>query len=197
MGAAACKFSDTVIITSDNPRFEEPMNIIKEIESKKHIPLSKFLWALGILHVGEETARDLAIYFGTLENLVSSARQDLVEIENIGPAVSKSVSDFFKDPNNLTFIKKLQKNGVVIEKMPKVKAGKFTGLNFVLTGTLETMSREIAKEKILALGGKVLGSVSKNTAYVVAGEEPGSKLNTAQKLGVKVLNEKDFLNMLG
>jgi len=174
-------------------------NIIKEIENKKHISLAKFLWALGILHVGEETARDLAMHFSTLDKLISCVRQDLTQvdgIENIGPAVSKSLSDFFNDKNNLNFIKKLEKNGVVVEKAEKVKAGKLTGLNFVLTGTLSQMSREIAKERILALGGKVAGSVSKNTSYVVSGEEAGSKLNNAQKLGVKVLNEEEFLKML-
>ena len=174
-------------------------NIINEINNKKHISLARFLWALGILHVGEETARDLAMHFGTLEKLISSARQDLAEIdsiENIGPAVSKSVGSFFADKNNLNFIKKLEKNGVVIEKTDKKKAGKFTGLNFVLTGTLTTMSREIAKEKILALGGKVSSSVSTNTSYVVAGADSGSKFTTAQKLGVKILTEEAFLKML-
>lgn len=177
-------------------------NIIKEIESKKHISLAKFLWALGILHVGEETARDLAIHFGTLEKLILSARQDLAEIdsiENIGPAVSKSLYDFFHNENkqnNLNFIKKLEKNGVVIEKVLKQKAGKLNGLNFVLTGTLSKMSREIAKEKIISEGGKVSGSVSKNTSYVVAGEESGSKLKDALRLGVKVLNEEEFLKLL-
>jgi len=174
-------------------------NIVQEIKNKKKISLAKFLWALGILHVGEETARDLAEHFGTLEKLTSCVRQDLTQIdsiENIGPAVSKSLSDFFRDKNNLNFIKKLEKNGVVIEKMEKKKAGKLTGLNFVLTGILSSMSREIAKEKVISLGGKVASSVSKNTSYVVAGAEPGSKLKTALKLGVKVLNEKEFLNML-
>ena len=175
------------------------LNIVKEIENKKYISFSRFLWALGILHVGEETARDLATHFNTLENLIVSVRQDLTEIddiENIGPAVLKSISVFFNDINNLNFIKKLQENGVVIEKAPKIKAGKFTGFNFVLTGTLETMSREIAKEKIIALGGKVVGSVSKNTSYVVAGVDPGSKFTSAEKLGIKILDEKKFLNML-
>jgi len=150
--------------------------------------------------VGEETARDLAVHFGTLEKIISSAKSDLTEIdniENIGPAVSKSLSDFFKAYNNLNFIKKLEKNGVIIEKAEKIKAGKFTGLNFVLTGTLSQMSREIAKEKIIALGGKVVGSVSKNTSYVVAGTDPGSKLKNAEKLRVKIIDEKNFLNMLG
>ncbi|MFZ2149817.1 MAG: NAD-dependent DNA ligase LigA [Minisyncoccia bacterium] len=175
-------------------------NIINEIESKKKIPLSRFLWALGILHVGEETARDLATHFGTLERLISVAQrkgEEIDNIENIGPAVSKSIADFFNDQARINFIKKLERNGVVIGKEEKRKAGKFTGLHFVLTGTLSQMSREIAKEKIIALGGKVSGSVSKNTSYVVAGDDPGSKFTTAQKLGVKVLNEKDFLNMLG
>ena len=174
-------------------------NIINEIENKKKIPLAKFLWALGILHVGEETARDLAVHFSTLEKLIFSVKENKSEvdsIENIGPAVLKSLHDFFSDKNNLIFIEKLEANGVVIEKAQKKKSGKFTGLNFVLTGTLVKMSREIAKEKILALGGKVVGSVSKNTSYVVAGTDPGSKLKNAEKLGIKILNEKDFLVML-
>lgn len=179
-------------------------NIVNEIKNKKKISFARFLWALGILHVGEETARDLATHFGTLEKLIASvqnpARQGLAEIdsiENIGPAVSESVTNFFSNKLNLNFIKKLQKNGVIVEKTQKVKAGKFTGLHFVLTGTLSKMSREIAKEKILALGGKVSGSVSKNTSYVVAGFEAGSKLTTAQKLGVKILNEEEFIKLLG
>lgn len=174
-------------------------NIVEEIEIKKHISLSKFLWALGILHVGEETAHDLAFHFGTLEKLISSAESNLLgidSIENIGPAVSKSLYEFFQDKNNLNFIKKLEKNGVIVKKAEKKKQGKLNGLNFVLTGTLATMSREIGKEKILALGGKVSGMVSKNTSYVVAGDDPGSKLMNAEKLGVKVLNEEEFLNML-
>ncbi|MEI8269776.1 MAG: NAD-dependent DNA ligase LigA [bacterium] len=174
-------------------------NIVKEIEMKKRISLSRFLWALGILHVGEETARDLASNFGTLENLINSSRQDLAqisEIENIGPAVSKSLHEYFSDKNNLVFIEKLKKNGVVIEKVAKQKAGKFTGLTFVLTGALSTMSRELAKEKIINLGGKVSGSVSSKTFCVLSGNEPGSKLTEAKKLGVKVIDEAEFLKMI-
>ncbi|MFA6076916.1 MAG: NAD-dependent DNA ligase LigA [Candidatus Paceibacterota bacterium] len=177
-------------------------NIIKEINNKKKILFSKFLWALGILHVGEETARDLAEHFGTLDKLISSTKTETSEvdsIENIGPAVSKSFSDFFHDKNNINFIDKLKRNGVVVEKMQEnlaKKTGKLRGLNFVLTGTLSLMSREIAKEKIISLGGKVVGSVSKNTSYVVAGVEPGSKLKTAEKLGVKIVNEREFLELL-
>jgi DNA ligase (NAD+) len=174
-------------------------NIIKEIKMKKKISLARFLWALGILHVGEETARDLANNFGTLEKLIFSARQDLTEIdnvENIGPAVSKSLSEYFHDKNNLLFIEKLKKNGVVIEKTEKKKEGKFKSQIFVLTGALSSMSRELAKEKILNLGGKISSSVSKNTSYVLVGENPGSKFTEAQKLGIKIINEEEFLKMI-
>jgi DNA ligase (NAD+) len=183
-------------------------NIVAEIQAKKKVPLGRFLWALGILHVGEETARDLAEHFGTLEKLERASAEEINEIENIGPAVSASVYEFFRDQKNLHFIQKLRERGVVVEKGEKKKAGKFSGLTFVLTGTLETLSREGAKEKILALGGKVAGSVSKNTSYVVAGADPGrsgsespqarksSKFTNAQKFGVKILSEREFLKML-
>jgi DNA ligase (NAD+) len=172
-------------------------NIIQEIKNKRIISLDKFLWALGILHVGEETARDIAMYFKELSNIIPSSKEEINNIENIGPAVSESVYNFFHDKNNLNFIKKLEKNGVIIEGFKsKNKIQKLSGKIFVLTGTLSGMSRELAKEKILNLGGKVSSSVSKNTTYVVAGEEAGSKLKNAQDLGVKILNETDFLNML-
>ncbi|OGI75609.1 hypothetical protein A3C67_00790 [Candidatus Nomurabacteria bacterium RIFCSPHIGHO2_02_FULL_42_19] len=171
-------------------------NIVAEIKNKRKIPLARFLWALGILHVGEETARDLADNFGNIAGIMKASIEDVNSVENIGPAVSKSVSNFFNNKNNLNFIKKLEKNGVIVEKAPKRKAGKFTSKTFVLTGTLSRMSRKIAKERILALGGKVVGSVSKNTSYVVAGADPGSKFTTAEKLRVKILNEEEFLKLL-
>lgn len=177
-------------------------NIINEINEKKNISLDKFIWSLGIVHVGEETARDLANHFKTLENLIAiSHRSDLWEkninsIENIGPAVSKSLYEFFNDKNNLNFIDKLLANGVKIKKVEKKAKGKFFGLTFVLTGTLPSMSREIAKEQILNLGGKVASSVSKNTSFVLAGEEAGSKLKLAKELGVKIITEEEFVKMI-
>ncbi|MDQ5954852.1 MAG: ligase [Patescibacteria group bacterium] len=174
-------------------------NIVEEIKNKKRISLSRFLWALGILHVGEETARDLAQHFGTLEKIIENSKENINEIDsipNIGPAVTKSVLQFFQDKNNLHFIEKLKENGVVIDKVEKIKGGKFEGLTFVLTGTLSTMSREIAKEKIIKLGGKISGSVSKNTSYVVTGEDAGSKLKSAEKLKIKILTEEEFKKMI-
>jgi DNA ligase (NAD+) len=138
----------------------------------------------------------LAQNFGTLDRLIKAEEAEINEIENVGPKVSKSVYEFFRDKHNLDFLEKLKENGVVIEKVKKAEQGKFSGMTFVLTGTLSSMSREIAKEKIITLGGKVSGSVSKNTSYVVAGEEAGSKLTNAQKLGVKILSEEEFLKFL-
>ena len=171
-------------------------NIIREINEKKNISLARFLWALGILHVGEETARDLAQHFGTLAHIMEASREELESIEQIGPKVSKSVYEFFQEQQHLDFIAKLLNHGVTIKKVKSTEKGKLSGLTFVLTGTLSEMSREIAKEKILNLGGKVAGSVSKNTSYLVAGADAGSKLTNAQKLGVKVLTEDEFLKML-
>lgn len=171
-------------------------NIVHEVSEKKNISLAKFLWALGILHVGEETARDLALNFGSLEKIKKASIEELNNLENVGVAVSKSLYEFFNDKNNLAFIDRLLEKGVKIKKVEKRELGKFDGLTFVLTGTLPTLSREIAKEKILNLGGKVSGSVSKNTSFVLVGEDAGSKLKNAQTLGVKIINEEEFLKMI-
>jgi len=171
-------------------------NIVASIQGRKKIPLWRFVYSLGILHVGEETAKDIANHFGTLAKIISASAEEMNEIPNIGPVVSKSAHQYFREKANLKFIEKLQKNGVVAENAPKQKKGKFTGMTFVLTGTMDAMSREEAKEKINALGGKVSGSVSIKTSYVVTGAEPGSKYDNAKKLGVKILDEKSFLKLI-
>ncbi len=184
-------------------------NIVKEIEERKKIPIEKFIYALGIIHVGEETARLLAQRLTTndkrhltkpaevLEVFEKMNQEDLQEIQDIGPAVAKSIFDSFRDKRHRELIEKLDRAGVVLEtKNLEVKGKKLAGKTFVLTGTMEGMSREEAKEKIRALGGDVSESVSKKTSYVVAGAEPGSKLDKARKLGVKVLSEKQFLELL-
>lgn len=170
--------------------------IISSITSHRNVPLWRFIYALGILHVGEQTAQDLANHFGNLEKIMKADIEEINSIENIGPVVSKSVNDFFMREENIAFIKKLITNGVVIEKLKIQKGGKFTGQTFVLTGTLSGMSRNEAKQNILRLGGKVSSSVSQKTSYVVAGTEPGSKYNDAIKLGVKVLDEASFIKIL-
>ncbi len=170
-------------------------NIISSIKSRRRVPLWRFIYSLGILHVGEETAKDVASHFVSLEKIMNAPIEKINEIPNIGPVVSKSIYEYFHDTINLKFINKLISNGVVVENAPKQKKGKFTGMTFVVTGTLESFSREEVKEKINSLGGKVSGAVSANTSYVVAGEDPGSKYDKAKKLGVKILSEKEFISL--
>lgn len=171
-------------------------NIINSIQERKKVSLAKFIYALGIDNVGEQTSEDLATHFGSLENIMKATADEINDIENIGPVVSESVYSFFHDTSNTRYIEKLFSNGVNIIKPIKKLGGSLTGKIFVLTGTLETMSRDEAKQKIKVLGGKVSGSVSKNTSFVVAGSEAGSKLSNAKKLGVEVLDEKQFINLL-
>ncbi len=188
------------------PRFGEKsaQNIVEEVESKKKIPLSRFLFSLGILHVGEETAQLLAkqalakIKISELaDTLKNFSLDDLQEIPDIGPKVAQSIYDWFRESRNIRFLEKLETAGVEIESQ-KVRPGgaKFSGKTFVLTGTLESLPREAAKEKIRGLGGDISEFVSEKTDYVVAGSEPGSKYEKAKKLGVKILNEKEFLALL-
>lgn len=172
-------------------------NIIASIKEKKKVTLPRFIYSLGIPHVGEETAVDLAKHFGSLERLMKADFQEIDAIPNIGGAVAKNIFDFFQDDENRKFIKKLQGFGVAVgeEKLISRKT-KLTGKKIVVTGTLKTLSREEAKEKIRASGGNWVSSVSKNTDFVVAGGGPGSKLEKAKKLGVKIISEKEFLQVL-
>lgn len=172
-------------------------NIIESLQSHTKIPLDKFLRALGILHVGEETARDIAAYFRNLDAVMKATPEEINEIPNIGPIVSKSLTDYFSHKEHLLFIKKLIKNGVTVLEARAQTMGKLTGVTFVLTGTLASMSREEAKKKIQNLGGSVSGSVSSKTSYVVVGEDAGSKLKDATRLGVQTLSENDFIELLG
>lgn len=172
------------------------VNIIKSIQEKKRIPLSKFLYALGIVNVGEQTSEDLAERFHTLDKIMEATQEEINEVENIGEVVSASVSDFFRHKENIKLVKKLIANGVEVLSVAKQRGGKLSGKTFVLTGTLTTMHRDDAKKLIKAQGGKVVESVSKNTDYVVVGEDPGSKYDKALALGVAVLDETKFLKML-
>ncbi len=170
-------------------------NIITSINQHKNVGLPRFIYALGILHVGEQTAEDLAAHFGSLEKLMRASVGDINFIENIGPVVAQSVFGYFHKKENLKFIDKLIKNGVSI-RHERQKAGKLTGQTFVITGTLEKVSRDEAKRLIRELGGKTTESVSKQTSYVVVGREPGSKYDKAMKLGVEILDEKKFLELI-
>ncbi len=171
-------------------------NLIFAINSKKEITLDKFIISLGILNVGEKTAQDLAEKFGNLEKLERAGLEELSDVENIGGIVAKSVYGWLRNDYNKKFLKKLLARIKIKKYVSERQGGKLNGKTFVLTGTLESMSREMAKEKIKQLGGETMEAVSSKTDYVVAGSEPGSKFNKAQELGIKILDEKEFLEII-
>ena len=171
-------------------------NIIDAIEKSKTKPLSKFLYALGIRHVGETTAEDLARHFSRLEDFFHLSQEDLMEVEGIGPEVAASVHQFFRDKKNRESIERLKKAGVkVIESKVKEK-GKLVGKTFVFTGSLKDFGRDEARNLVESLGGMTASSVSKNVDYVVVGEDPGSKFDKAKELGIKTLTEEEFKRMI-
>jgi DNA ligase (NAD+) len=171
-------------------------NIVASIQDHKKISLARFIFALGINNVGEQTSEDLAEHFRSLEKLQQATVAEINSVENVGSVVSSSVHDWFHHKENSRFVGKLLSNGVEIVNPGKKVTGKFSGQTFVITGTLESMSRDEAKAKIKSLGGKTAESVSKNTDYVILGENPGSKYEKAQKLGVAILDEAAFLKIL-
>ena len=173
-------------------------NLLAALHRSKSTRFDKFIYALGIREVGETTAQNLALHFSTIDQLSRAAEEDLLEIEDIGPVVAGHIFNFFKEQHNMVVVNELIHSGI---KWPQpVRADKQTqplkGKVFVLTGTLEKMTRDEAKRKLTGLGAKVSGSVSRNTDYVVAGEAAGSKLTKANDLGVRILDEKAFLAML-
>jgi len=172
-------------------------NIYNSIQASKNPTLTRFLTALSIRHVGKETAHIIAQHFQKLENVSKANLEELAQIEGIGEKIAKNVFDFFRNEKSLEFLNRLQELGIIPKseasnKISNILAGK----TFVLTGTLQTMTRDEAEEKIKSLGGKTSSSVSKNTSFVVAGESAGSKLTKAQNLGVIILSEHEFLDMI-
>ena len=178
-------------------------NIIAALEKSKHTSLPRFLFGLGIRHVGESTAKELARHFGTLDAIMSASIDALLQVADIGPVVAHSIHTFFQQDHNREVVQQLRlpapegcgihwQEGVPAATAPKPLAGK----TFVLTGTLPTLTRDDAKDRIEAAGGKVSGSVSKKTHFVVAGAEAGSKLDRAQELGIPLLDEAALLEML-
>ncbi len=174
-------------------------NLLAGLQQSKQTTLARFLYALGIRHVGETTAKDLAKHFGSLDRVAAATSEQLLQVNDVGPVVASSLRSFFDQPHNVEVVEQLRASGVTWaesdgteDRTPKPLAGK----TFVLTGTLPTLSRDAAKEMIEAAGGKVAGSVSKKTHYVVAGEEAGSKLDKARELQVTVLDEVGLLEIL-
>lgn len=171
--------------------------LVNEIEQKKAITLPKFLVALSIPHVGEQTAFALASAFGSIEALQKASKEDLLLVEDVGEVVAGSIYDFFRNQLTEKLLKEYEKAGIDVKTFSvKEKKSALTGKSFVLTGSLQTITREEAEKRIRDLGGKAVGSVSKKTDYVVVGENPGSKAQKAADFGVTILSEKVFLDML-
>lgn len=174
-------------------------NLVSSIEASRETTLDRFLYALGIREVGEATAASLASHFGKLDGIMAASEEDLVAVPDVGPIVASRIRSFFDEEHNRDVIKALQDHGVhwqESEPQQSPAEGPLTGKTFVLTGTLPTMTRDEAKQKILAKGGKVTGSVSKKTHYVVFGEKAGSKLTKAQNLGVETIDESGLNSLL-
>lgn len=176
-------------------------NLLQAIEKARDVALERFIASLSIPQVGEETAIDLANHFKTAENFAKANKAELEELEGVGPIIAKAITAWFIDEENKKMFQKLLKQvnikPVKITKRTVFNKLPLAGKNFVLTGTLKNMSREEIKEKIRESGGKISSSVSPNTDFVVVGEDPGEKFSKAQELGVKILNEKEFFDMLG
>ena len=172
--------------------------LLANIDASRRAPLPRILNGLGIPFVGERTAQFLAEEFGDLDKIAEATEEDLQRAEEVGPKVSQSIRKFFRERHNRDLIERLRKEGLPFTYAVKRKTGgPLQGLNFVLTGTLPTLAREDAKSRIEAAGGKVTGSVTRKTDYVVAGEAPGSKLDKANELGVKVIDEARLIEMMG
>ncbi|HZW21970.1 NAD-dependent DNA ligase LigA [Noviherbaspirillum sp.] len=188
----------TSLAELDRMAEKSAQNVLNALEKSKSTTLARFIYALGIRHVGEATAKELARHFGNLDAFLAASEEQLLEVADIGPVVARSITAFLADGLNRELIEQLRAAGIHWpESEPVAEAPKpFAGKTFVLTGTLPNLKRDEAAEKIEAAGGKVAGSVSKKTSYVVAGEEAGSKLEKARELGIPIVDEAGLLRLL-
>ena len=190
------RYDDLVNLERMGPKSSH--NLLDQIAGSKARDLSALIFALGIRHVGERLARTLASHFRTLDALAEAAAEELTEVEDIGPKVAESILFFFRQPENTALIRRLKEAGLNFESRAEKRAtGPLEGKTFVLTGTLASLERDEAKEVIEGLGGKVTSSVSGKTDYVVVGESPGSKLDKARQLKIAILDEQEFLKLVG
>jgi DNA ligase (NAD+) len=202
-GGRVQHFSDLYTLTLEDlvglERLAEKsaQNLIDSIDKSKSAGLTRLMHALGIRHVGQRAGSILAQNFHSMDALQKASFEDLEQVDEIGPIMAESLRAFFDQEDNQQEVRRLQELGVVFVEERKETSDRLQGKQFVLTGTLNDFSRDQAKEKILALGGRVTSSVSKKTDYVVAGADPGSKRNKAEKLGVEILDEEKFIGLLG
>src|SRR5450830_39235 len=190
---------DLVVLSNlDRMATKSAQNILDALQSSKATTLARFIYGLGMRNIGEATAKDLAKHFGNLSALMHASVEDLLAVNDVGPVVAESITNFFGEPHNQTVIAELLEAGITWPETEGKQAatGKLVGKTFVLTGTLPNLSRDSAKELIENAGGKVSGSVSKKTGYVIAGSDAGSKLDKAQELGLAILDEAGLIELL-
>jgi DNA ligase (NAD+) len=193
------KLGLTTLAALDRMAGKSAKNLVDALEASKKTTLARFLFGLGIRHVGESTARDLAAHFGRLDAIMDASEEQLLEVNDVGPVVAQSLRTFFGQPHNREVVEQLRAAGVRWEEgEPAARAPRpLAGKTFVLTGALPGLSRDEAKDMLEAAGAKVSGSVSKKTDYVVAGAEAGGKLDKARELGVAVIDEAGLRELLG
>jgi DNA ligase (NAD+) len=195
--------ADIYHLTKDNLLSLERMgdksaqNVLDEIEASKKLPLERVIFGLGMRFVGERTAQFLAEHFGSIEALMKARVEELEEVNEVGPRIAESIREFFDEPTNRALVKRLEASGLMFKGVRKQRGTKLAGKTFVLTGTLSKFTRDEAKKLIEDAGGRVSGSVSKKTDYVVAGSDAGSKLDKAKELGVAVIDEKEMEKLAG
>ena len=172
-------------------------NILDEIAASKKLPLERVIFGLGIRFVGERTAQFLAEHFGSMDALMTASQEELEDVNEVGPRIAESIHEFFTEPRNRELVKRLRDGGLMFAGKKRERGTKLAGKTFVLTGTLAKYTRDQAKKLIEDAGGRISGSVSKKTDYVVAGSDAGSKLDKAKELGVTVIEEKEMEKLVG
>jgi DNA ligase (NAD+) len=184
------------LLILDGFKIKKAQNLLDSLEKSKTVSLANFIYALGIETVGKKTAKDLAKEFITLENLMQASAERLIQMDEIGEIMAQTISQYFANPDNIKEIETLFSLGVKIEVQEKTLGGVLAGERVVLTGSLTDFKRSDASKIIESLGGEVLSSVTKNTTLVIAGEDAGSKLEKAKKLGIKIIGEQEFKEII-
>src|SRR5207244_159171 len=191
------KLTKTDLLKLERMGDKSAQNVLDEIEDSKKLPLERVIYGLGIRFVGERTAQFLAEHFGSMDGLMKAGEEELQDVNEVGPRIAQSIVEFFQEPKNRALVKQLEGLGLRLTGTRKERGTKLAGKTFVLTGTLAHFTRDEAKKMIEDAGGRVSGSVSKKTDFVVAGDDAGSKLDKAKELGVKVIGEDEMESLVG
>ena len=184
------------LLSLDRMGEKSAQNVLDEIEASKKLPLERVIFGLGIRMVGERTAQFLAEHFGSMDALMNASEEELEQVDEVGPRIAQSIAEFFREPKNRELVKRLKDADLTFTGKKKERGTKLAGKTFVLTGTLAQFTRDQAKKLIEDAGGRVSGSVSKKTDYVVAGSDAGSKLDKARELGLSVISEDEMKDLL-